>query len=367
MRILYVCTDADIGGAERLLALLGRHGDPRDRARLVVLMGRGSLSDELDAAFGEVVYLDTPPSSRDLVGMVRALTAEIRAFDPDVVSSHLFHADLVTALARTSAPRTTTVHTHGFGPADHPLTKLIARAVGLLSRRFAAVIPSSDSPEMARFIRALRMRNVREPILNGAELPERPAFDPAARTFLSIARNHPVKGHDVLFGAFADIADEIPEWRLRAYGPGVEPGDPRLARVLEEAGASGLAAAGRIALEGPTASPERALAAGAALVISSRYGETSPLVGAEAAGSGVPVITSDIGNCRQFVDDPRFAVPAGDRAALARAMLEYARLTDAERAGLSAAARRRAEERYSPARVAAAYREVFAALGGRAR
>ncbi|PRI10210.1 glycosyltransferase [Leucobacter massiliensis] len=362
MRILYVCTDADIGGAERLLAMLGRHRDPRDRTRLVVLMGRGTLSEELDAAFDELAYLDTPPSSRDLPGMVRALNAQIRDFAPDIVSSHLFHADLVTALARTSAPRTTTVHTHGFGPADHPLTRLIARAVGLLSWRFAAVIPSSDSPEMARFIRSLRMRKVVAPILNGAEIPERPSFDPASRTFVSIARNHPVKGHDVLFGAFADVAERIPGWRLRAYGPGVEPGDERMRQLLRETGAVELAAEGRIALAGPTAHPEQALAAASALVISSRYGETSPLVGAEAAGSGVPVITSDIGNCRQFADDPRFAVPAGDRAALAEALLGYARLSDEERGALSAAARRRAEERYSPQRVANDYRAVFATL-----
>ena len=146
LRILYVSTDADIGGAERLLALLGRHADERDVTRLVVLMSRGSLSAELDAAFDEVVYLNTPTTSRDIFKMVRGLNRNIREFHPDVVSSHLFHADLVTALSNTSAPRTTTVHTHGFGPGDHPLTKVIARAVGLLSRRFAAVIPSSDSP-----------------------------------------------------------------------------------------------------------------------------------------------------------------------------------------------------------------------------
>ncbi|WP_244303411.1 glycosyltransferase [Leucobacter coleopterorum] len=220
---MYVCTDADIGGAERLLALLGRHADPRDESCLVVLMQRGTLSDELDAAFDRVVYLDTPPTSRDIFRMVRGLNAQIRDFEPDIVSSHLFHADLVTALASTRAPRTTTVHTHGFGPGDHPLTKLIARAVGALSFRFDAVIPSSDSDDMAQFIRALRMKNVRTPILNGAEIPPAATFDPAARSFLSLARNHPVKGHNVLFGAFADIAEHIPDWRLRAYGPGSFP------------------------------------------------------------------------------------------------------------------------------------------------
>lgn len=362
MRIMYVCTDADIGGAERLLALLGRQADSQDETRLVVLLQRGTLSDELDSAFDRVVYLDTPPTSRNLFGMVRGLNAQIREFGPDVISSHLFHADLVTALARTKAPRTTTVHTHGFGPGDHPLTKLIARAVGALSFRFNAVVPSSDSADMTRFIRELRMKHVRTPILNGAEIPSSVSFNPATRSFISLARNHPVKGHDVLFGAFADIAHQIPEWSLRAFGPGVLPEDPRMKWALHESGAAELAKKGRITLDGPTSRPDEVLADAAALVISSLYGETSPLVGAEAAGNGVPVITSDIGNCRQFVDDVRFAVPAGDREALAVAMLEYAQLSDNERLSLSAAARARAEKKYSPERVATSYRAMFAEL-----
>ena len=364
MRILYVCTDADIGGAERLLVLLGKYADPQDRTRLVVLMSRGTLSDQLEAAFDEVVYLDTPPSSRDVFRMVRGVSAQIRDFAPDIISSHLFHADLVTALARTRVPRTTTVHTHGFGPADHPLTKLIAKGVGRLSGRFAAVIPSSDSPDMARFIGELRMKHVTQPILNGAELPQLAVFDPAARRFISLARNHPVKGHDVLFGAFADIAAEFPEWELVAYGPDVVPDDDRLREVLATVGASELVASGRITLAGPTADPHGALADAAALVISSLYGETSPLVGAEAAGCGVPVITSDIGNCAGFVDDPSFAVPAGDRSALAAAMRRYAALSDAQRLALSAAARKRAEAKYSPERVAAEYRAAFTKIVG---
>lgn len=367
MRILYVCTDADIGGAERLLALLGRHSDPRDTSRLVVLLQRGTLSDELDAAFDEVVYLDVSPSSRDLLGMVRGLNAQIADFQPDVISSHLFHADLVTALARTRVPRTTTVHTHGFGPGDHPLTKLIARAVGLLSYRFAAVVPSSDSAEMGAFVKRLRMRNVHAPILNGAEIPDAANFDPTARSFLSMARNHPVKGHAVLFGAFTDIAGTAPEWRLRAFGPGVTPDDPDMLAAIASAGAESLLAEGRITLEGPTAHPEAALAESSALVISSLYGETSPLIGAEAAGSGVPVITSDIGNCRQFVDDDRFAVPAGSRPALAQAMRTYAELGDATRSQLSKQARERAETMYLPSRVVASYRELFAQLAERGK
>ena len=365
MRILYVCTDADIGGAERFLATLGAHRSAEDTVGLVILMRPGTLSERLDSSFDEVTYLGFPASSRNLPAMVRALERAILEFGPDVVSSHLFHADLVTALARTSVPKTSTVHTQAFGPADHPLTKLIARAVGAMSRRFAAVIPASDSPAMGEFLARLNMKNVVTPILNGADVPEEPQFDPGSRRFTSIARNHPVKGHAVLFDAFARIADEFPEWSLRAVGPGVVADDPAMRAVLAEHEL--LVRDGRIELAGPTSQPEWALAQSSALVISSIYGEAFPIVGAEAAGLGIPVITTDVGNCSEFADDDRFVVAPGDAAALAAAMRTYASLSNDERSSLSELARLRAEQRYSPAGVAAAYRGVFAAVIARGR
>lgn len=362
MRILVVCSDADIGGAERLLATLASARRPEDRLALAVLMRPGTLSARLEASFDEVHYLGFPPTSRNLPGMVRALERVARAFGPDVVWSNLFHADIVTALARLQAPRVTTAHTQKLGPQDHPLTRLIARAVGLLSFRFQAVVPTSDSEQMRDFLRSLGMRNVRPAILNTAPLPGAATFRVDARQFLSLARNHPVKGHSVLFQAFAAIAGDHPEWSLAAYGPGVTADDPAMARAIADADADELVRTGRIRLLGPTDRPEDQLSDAAALVISSLYGETFPLVGIEAAGAGVPVITSDLGNCAAFADDRRYAVRPGDVAALATALAAYADAGDAERAALSAAARARSEREYDPRVAYEAYRAVFASL-----
>lgn len=362
MRILVVCTDAEIGGAERFLASLASASREEDTLCLVVLMQRGNLSGLLEASFDEVRYLDFPPTSRNLPGMVRALEREARRFRPDVVSSHLFHADLITALARIRAPKTTTVHTQGLGSADHPLTRLIALAVGMLSFRFNAVIPAGSSPQMIDFIRSLHMKHVAEPIPNGAAVPNRPAFDPASRTMLSLARNHPVKGHRQLFEAFATVAADAPEWTLVAHGPGVLPDDPAMREALEAAGATALLDQERIKLKGPTGQPEVALAEAAALVISSVYGEAFPIVGAEAAGLGIPVITTDLGSCSEFADDPRFLVGPDDAVALANAIRDYTALSDEQRLELSRSARSRAEREYHPGIAYERYRSLFSRL-----
>jgi glycosyltransferase involved in cell wall biosynthesis len=94
------------------------------------------------------------------------------------------------------------------------------------------------------------------------------------------------------------------------------------------------------------------------------YGEAFPIVGAEAAGLGIPVITTNLGSCAEFVDDPRFLVPPGNAAALADALRTYIGLGDEERAGLSREARARAEQNYDPQAAYERYRALFARLIG---
>lgn len=359
MRVMFVSTDADIGGAERFLSTLGRNWPAGDPTRLVVLMAPGSLSETLETAFDEVRYLGFAPTSRNLVGMVTALRAQVREFRPDVISSHMFHADLITALLPGRVPRTTTIHTQQFGEGVHPLTRAIARVVGLLSFRFAAVIPASDSSAMADFARGIGMRNIVDPIINAAELSPSALFSPASRTLLHLARSHPVKGHLQLFEAFGATATDHPEWTLRVVGPGVTADDAHIGRCVEQAGVGDLVVTGRIVLAGPTSAVAAELADASALVISSTYGEAFPIVGVEAAGAGIPVISTDVGSCAAFVDDDRFLVPPGDSEALARAMGDWFGLSDADRAELSRHARARAEADYAPSIAVDAYRATF--------
>ena len=359
MRILFVCTDAEIGGAERFLASLAGAKRAEDTAGLVILMKPGSLSPQLEKSFDEVHYLGFTATSRNVFSMVHALEQVSRAFAPDIVSSHLFHADLVTMLAKLDVPKTTTIHTQGFGEGDHHLTRLIARTVGFFSNRFAAVIPASSSEQMTSFLRQLKMKNVAASITNCADVPTGSAFDTSSRTFISLARNHPVKGHKFLFEAFASIAQKHENWRLAAYGTDVTLDDHRMKLAIESANATHLIANGRIVLGGPLEHPEIPLAAASALVISSVHGEAFPIVGVEAAGLGIPVITTDLGSCAEFVDDKRFLVKPASWEGLAEAMDAYAALSNAERTDLSLKARKRAEASYHPKISYERYRDVF--------
>ncbi len=188
MRVLFVVTDADIGGAERLLATLARSWDEGDVLRLVVVMGPGTLSTELEDAFESVRYLGYSGSSRNIMGMVRSLEREIVDFGPDVITSHLFHADLLTALARSSAVKTTTMHTQRLTKADttpHPRDRPSGRDP-LVPVRWGD--PFRRQRQHDGLHPAAGDAQGLPPIANGADVPDAASFDPSSRTFLSLAR-----------------------------------------------------------------------------------------------------------------------------------------------------------------------------------
>lgn len=304
-----------------------------------------------------VEYLGFSESSRNVFAMVRRLEQVIRSWRPDVVSSHMFHADLVTALASApDAAKVTTIHTQRFGRGVHPLTRAIAVAVGLLSRRFDAVVATSQGA--VDFARRYRYARPAQLVSNAVGMPAVSSFKASSRAFLSLARFHPVKGHDVLFAAFERLARVEAGWSLICAGPGVEPGNETLREIIAKSGAEDLLAAGRVELVGPVSELAGLMSRSSALIISSKYGESAPIVGVEALAHGIPVITTDLGDSARYTEPP-FVVPPSSINELYSAMLEFSLLSDQERTELSNRARTRCETEFSVRQTILALERVY--------
>jgi len=167
------------------------------------------------------------------------------------------------------------------------------------------------------------------------------------------------KGVEVLLEALRELRRRVPRAVLRIAGDGEH-------RERLECRTAGLGLEGAVSFLGTCgASRVRALLRGAAaLVVPSIY-EGMPLVVLEAMEAGVPVVASRVSGIPEMVVDGEtgWLVPLEDPEALAGALEEV--LGDpgeARRRG--EAGRRRVEERYRPAIVAAAWRSN---VGGSAR
>lgn len=89
MKILYVITSTDVGGAEKSLVSLVQALGSRHTMRVVSLKKCGPLAAELKAAGASVTSLEMTGAG---LGCVSKLTREIETFQPDVVHAMLFRA-----------------------------------------------------------------------------------------------------------------------------------------------------------------------------------------------------------------------------------------------------------------------------------
>jgi glycosyltransferase involved in cell wall biosynthesis len=95
------------------------------------------------------------------------------------------------------------------------------------------------------------------------------------------------------------------------------------------------------------------------ITLSSAFGEGFPNVLGEAMASGVPCVSTQVGEAPRIVGDTGMIVPPRDPVALRQAWQELAALGPQARAELGRRARRRIEEHYSIEAVVAEYERIY--------
>ncbi|MFE7516164.1 glycosyltransferase [Streptomyces sp. NPDC057540] len=215
----------------------------------------------------------------------------------------------------------------------------------------------------ARAYRRLRLPGVLiEAVPNSVPAPSARPADPAARTVVAAGRLTGVKRYDVLIDAFASVAADHPDWKLRIYGSGDAVQDLRgpLARQIQDRGLTGQAF-----LMGTVTPMEPEWAKGSIAAVTSQR-ESFGMTIVEAMRCGLPVVSTDCphgpGEIIEDGVDGRL-VPVDDVAAFAGALREL--VEDEElRAGAGRAALA-ASERFDPVRIAARHEALWGELVAR--
>lgn len=351
MKVMHLVNDASAGGAQRLLLSLAAESSAENH--LVVLMGRGVLSESFENGFTSVRYLDV--SSRRPQSLLRAaiqLLRHARRVAPDVRHSHLAQSDLLNYLVpRMGALRFTTVH-NSLRTGRNRLAQLTTELALRSLTRFHTVIACDSSA--ATFLSegyGIRSRTVR----NGIRIPNHAARRrPPVATFISVARWHPQKAHDLLLESFSRFLSTEGDGRLVLVGEGLDASNDELAALIDGYGL----ADDRVELVGYHPTPERLMSQATALVFSSRF-EGLPIAGLEAIAQGLPVVTTDVGGCRDLVTSEKQLAASGDAAGLADAMIAVNRLDDPGYQDLSERSRQVAIDHFDIEKTAAEYDGLY--------
>jgi len=357
VKVVHVHRMRGIGGSERhLLALLPalvRQGvEP-------VFVGLDDLASD-PGPFYAALARDAVPFVRLPGGGQGALVREVRRLRPDVVHTHLVHADVYGAVAAALAGARVVSTKHNDDPFRIGPYRFVERAITLRTERVIAITEA-----LARFTVERVGLPARKVTVIHYGLDEPPAawgenrdlgIPAGAAVVVAVARLVAQKGLDIALRALAVVRREHPDALLVVLGEGPE--RATLERLADELGL-----AGAVLLPGRVPDVAAVLRRADVLVHPARW-EGFGLALLEAMLCAKPVVASRVSSLPEIVADGEtgLLVPPDDPAALAAALARV--LGDRElasRLGVAGLARARSE--FSVERMARRTAAVYRASG----
>lgn len=349
MKILYVSTGLGVGGAERVVVDLADQAYERGwQVQIAYLTGPLVVrprNDEIAiTALGMNGYAGLFSGPRNL----RRLIARFR---PDVVHSHMIHANILARLERLliRIPRLIcSAHNSNEGGRlrmwAYRITNPLGDVFTNVSREAASALEAAGAAPRGFIV----------PVLNGIDVQK---FRPLARqsnstvTAIAVGRLEVAKDYPNLLHAIRILREAGQRVAVKIVGNGTLA--PTLKRLAEELGISDQVEWLGIRRDVPDLLNQSDL-----FVLPSAW-EGFGLVVAEAMACGLPVVATDCGGVREVVGGDRWLVPPRDSAALAGKIAEAMRLTDAEREKTGAANRQRIVDLYSLDTMFQRYEQIY--------
>jgi glycosyltransferase involved in cell wall biosynthesis len=334
--VLHVIEPAPFGGAESVVAALSRGALARGLPVAVAALVQDAASPPVYPALraAGVPIHEIRCGRRHYIAEVRALARLLRTLRPDVVHTHVYHADIVGTVAARLAGVPSVATVHGFTGGDRR-NRLYEQADLLALRICRRVLCVSEAAAVR--VRASGVTGARVRVVPNGWAGTAFLSRDEARAQLGLGRDDAVvgwvgrlsaeKGPDLFVDAVLPLLAEGRRAVLVGDGPERDAIAARLA-----AGSR----AGGVLLAGARPDAGTLMRAFDVLVLSSRT-EGVPMVLLDAMAASVPVVATAVGGIPSVVDEATaWLVPAGDTGALGAAI--RAVLEDAE------AARRRTHE-----------------------
>ncbi|WP_198669039.1 glycosyltransferase family 4 protein [Elioraea thermophila] len=342
-----------VGGAQvRFVRLAAAFGSAWRHA-VIAMDGVRECAERLPRDLA-VTFPEVSVAKGDVIGNVRRFRALLRALQPDLLVTHNW-GSIEWAMANL-LPVARHVHIEdGFGPEER--ARQLPRRVWtrrVVLRRATVVLPSRTLERLARKVWRLPGERVLY-LPNGIDLarftPRAPSPLPAEPVIGTVAVLRAEKNLGRLLRAVA-IARARRPVRLEIVGDG-----PERAELERLAGELGIAEA--VTFHGRQAHPAPFYARFDLVALSSDT-EQMPMCVLEGMASGLPVVSTDVGDVRAMVaaENAALIVPK-DEAALAEAILRVLD-DDALRRRISTANRAKAEAEFDERVMIERYRRLFA-------
>jgi glycosyltransferase involved in cell wall biosynthesis len=346
IKILYLITELNVGGAEKALARTVAHLD-RDRydALVACLYAPGLVANEIRTAGNKVINLDM--QSRIDLRVFKRLFKLLRQEGIQIIHSYLFHANLLARLVARLARAPIIISSERTMEMEGRIRLLVNRLTSPLADRVIAVSQQVCDFAASRIGIPLEklvvIYNGIEPStyqveVNVAEVHKELGVDPTCTVVGTVSRLDEAKGIRYLLQAVPWVIAQYPKVIFLIVGNGSQ------RRELERL-AQDLSIQSQVIFTGYRPDVVRMLAIVNVFVLPSLY-EGFPNVILEAMAMSKPVVATRVGGVPEAVEGgvTGLLVPPRDPEALAKAIITL--LQDREQAGTMGRAGQERVERY---------------------
>ena len=370
LRIVHIITGLGSGGAEAMLCkLVAELHAKMFQQHVISLSDFGNAGEDIRRLGVPVTALGMRRDRPNPLAVVR-LIALLRATEPHLVQTWMYHANLIGGIAARRVLGLPVVWNIRRGRLDRRTdrrgTLWTSRACAALSRKMPAQIVCCSHSSRDWHCRHGYARSKMTVIPNGFDL-SRFAPDADARRAVRaelgipdnsavlglVARFDPPKDHETFVRAAALVHRHMPEAHFVLCGERVDSTNTQLTSWIRSVGIQN-----SCRLLGPRRDVKRIFAA-IDILSSTSIIEGFPNVIGEAMACEVPCVVTDVGESSRIVGDAGRVVAPKDPAATARACIDLLSMPRQARVELGIAARRRIADEFSIQSVARQYSNLY--------
>lgn len=357
LSVLHVITNLSaIGGAEMMLCRLIK-AQPNVKHYIISLMkiNKTIYCETLE----QCSYVDSLNwNGLNTLTTILKLNRIIKDLGPDCVQGWMYHANVLVSLSligNKQKPKLCWgIHHSLASPKDESISTKIALGLSkFLSKQPDAIVYCAYSSKQQHSDFGFRNAN-QQVIVNGVFLnkfqPNNALHQPTVIGFAG--RYHKAKGYPYLFEAMGLLKNKNIIFKIAGGGASLD--NPEVKALFER---HQLDHKKVQLLDQISDMPAFYQSIDAFLMTSITEGFPNVLV--EAMASGLPCISTDVGDAKYIVQDLGTIVPSRNAQALADAILSYVAKSNAEKIALKQATRQRIEQNFCIEKISEQYKAVW--------
>ena len=326
MKIVYVITGLGLGGAETQVCNLADEFSMQGNSVTIIYLTGPKVVTPNDPNI-DIVALNINKSLSSVIKAFIQLAKLINRIKPDVVHSHMVHANLFTRLARlfvTMPLLVSTAHNSNEGGKlrmlAYRLTDKLADITTNVGQESVNAFIAAKAAAKGRIIsmpNGINTDRFKSSIKAKLAIRNELQLKSEQKMVLAVGRNDPAKDYPNMLSAISLVPNSL-SFKLFVVGLGVE----NLQEQVDNLGLSDY-----IELLGLRTDADKLMAATDILIMSSEW-EGLPIVIGEAMASESNIVTTDAGGCREWLTNADTTVPVKKPQALADALAAKLALDD---------------------------------------